>query len=134
MKYNIRSYKNEDFNILSSWFNEYENTILPKDLMVEDGTFILEMNGVPALSLTVLLTQAKGMAYLFAYIKNPILKGYNMDYFGSILWKYCQDYAKEKGYNKLICFSPDEKLTEKYKRFGMKENLKNLTSFIMELT
>ena len=130
---NIKPYKNSDYPEVASWLFLSYKQIAPPSILLEEGTFILELDNVPALSLTVLLTQTKDMSYIFNFIKNPKFKNNNLEEYGQQLWNHCFDYAKSKGYKQIICFSENEKLTEKYQRFGMKKNLEHLTSFIKEL-
>lgn len=115
---NIKPYNKSDFKEIASWWKESTGQSPLEDMLVEDGTFILEIDNVPALCLTVLLTQSRHMAYLFSFIKNPIFKE-NLEEYGQQLWNYCFEYAKSKGYSRVLCFSDNKKLSEKYIRFGM---------------
>lgn len=129
--YKIVEYQNTDFKTISSWW-EQRGESLPSEILTEDGTFVLEIEGKAALCVTVLLTQVKGMAYLFAFVKNPEFKE-SLEPYGKQLWSHCFDFAKKRGYQRLICFAPNEKLSEKYERFGMRKTMSNLSSFVRDL-
>lgn len=129
----VRAYKNSDYSTISSWWKNSTGARPAKGLMIENGTFILELNGIPAMCLTVLLTQSKEIAYCTAFIKNPIFKDDNLEEYGQILWSCCNAYAKSNGYKRTICFSNIPQLQEKYKRFGYIPEHKNLTNFVKEL-
>lgn len=131
---NIRKYQVSDFSMLHTW---YTRESVPQELLIdavsEDGTFILELEGVPSLSLTVLKTQCKQIAYLFNFIKNPEHKDINLEEYGHVLWDHCCNYAKDAGYKRVLCFANIPQLKEKYKRFGMTITSPNLTGFVKEL-
>lgn len=129
----IRSYKNTEFEGISEWCKYFTSVSPLPNMLLENGTFVLEIENVSALCVTVLLTQSKDMAYIFNFIKNPLFDGVNLEEYGKVLWSHCFNWAKEQGYSQLICFSDNDKLTDKYQRFGMKKNLTGLTSFIVEI-
>lgn len=129
MNYAIRPYRHTDFKEIASWWQMSTGQTPATHMMVEDGTFILEIDNKPALALTTLLTQSKDMAYLFSFIKNPVFKQ-TLETYGKILWDHCSDYAKEKGYTRVICFADETKLADKYLRFGMQKTSDKLTGFV----
>lgn len=133
MKSTIRPYSNKDFSVIKDWWLDATKVGPTEDMLAEDGTFILELNGFPALCLTVLTTQVKGMAYIFSFIKNPLFKKVQLENYGQMLWDHCFEYAKNKGYTKVICFSDNEKLQKKYERFGMSVTGTNLAALVKEL-
>ena len=128
---NIRPYKHEDFDTICSWWNTSTNQVPPVGLMIEDGTFILEINKVPALCLTVLKTQSKEICYLFGYVKNPSFNV--LEEQGKKLWDHCFEYAKNSGYKRIMCIAHIDNLKLKYERFGMTRTLNNVSTFSREL-
>jgi hypothetical protein len=132
MEYLIRPYNNHDFTELNKWWKSTYNTDLPKDLMT-NGSFILEINKVPALTLTVLKTQTKELSYLASFMKNPEFKKTSLETYGQILWNHCFDYARACGYKRIICLAEVEQLKSKYERFGMKKTSNNIATFYREL-
>lgn len=133
MNVNIRQYKNEDYEMIKSWHIISTGETPMDGLMIENGTFILERANIPALCLTVLLTQSNQVSYCFGYIKNPLFKEQNLENEGRALWEHCFSFAKEKGYNNILCFSNVDKLKDKYQRFGMRKTMDNLSSFVRNL-
>jgi hypothetical protein len=133
MNIDIVSYNNEYFETISQWWKDSCGTEPVEGMMIENGTFILMINKVPALCVTVLLTQSKQMAYIFGFVKNPLFKGINLEPYGKVLWDYCADFAKAHGYKRLLCFADNPKLKEKYERFGFTKTLDNLSSFVREI-
>lgn len=133
MNYSIRSYKAADFNEISSWWKFYNEHPPLEGMMVEDGTFVLEVENVSALSLTAFCTQSKEIAYFEGFIKNPIFYGYNLSEQGQALWNHCFQYLKDKNYKRVICYCKVEALKDKYRSFGMSDNLSGLSSFCKEL-
>ncbi len=128
----IRSYKPSDFDMICKWWTDQNECPPLQGMMIPDGTFILEKNKVPALSLTVFLTQSKEIAYLEGFIKNPEFKE-SLEKEAHTLWQHCFDYAKFYGYTRVICYCMQEKLKQKYVRLGMTLSGNNLTSFVRSL-
>lgn len=118
--------------MVAGWWLDACQPMPTPGMLVEDGTFILELDSVPALCLSVFLTQSKDIAWTAGYIKNPKFKQ-SLEKEGAHLWTHCFNYAKEKGYNRVMCYSLVNKLTEKYKRFGMTQTCSNLSSFMRML-
>lgn len=133
MNFKIRPYVSNDFNEIVSWWTKQNECPPTPGMMIEDGTFVLEIENIPALSLTVFLTQSKEISYIEGFVKNPVFKGVSLEAFGSKLWEHCFQYAKEKGYNRIICYCIENKLKDKYARFGMTTTCSSLTSFVKEL-
>lgn len=129
MSIHIRPFKNEEFETIQKWYLDAH--VLPPlpGMLIEDGTFILELNQVPALSQTVLLPQSKVVAYLEYMIKNPIFKKQNLEEIMPLFRDYLENYAKERGYQYFLTYGNHEKLNEKYKRLGFIPSLQNLTAF-----
>lgn len=132
MNYIIRSYQHKDFSEVASWWNISTKQLPPEGLMIEDGTFILELNQIPALCLTVLKTQSKEICYLFGYVKNPKFHG-SLEEYGQALWNHCFDYAKNAGYKRIMCIAQISQLKHKYERFGMTRTLDGVSTFAREL-
>lgn len=133
MNHLIRSYKNSEYEMVCSWWKEFTNQEPLSGMLIENGTFILELNDMPALCITVFLTQSKDMAYIANFIKNPIFFQNNLEDYGKKLWNHCFNWAYEQGYSRVLCFSDNPKLSVKYEKFGMKPTLTNLTGFLKVL-
>lgn len=132
MEINIRKYSNSDFQMIYSWWTDQKEHPPIDGMMIEDGTFILELNNIPALSLTVFKTQSREMAYLEGFIKNPQFKQ-SLHSYSKILWNHAFLYAKNEGYKRVICLCAVDKLENKYIDLGMTKTAKNLSSFAREI-
>jgi len=132
MQHNIRPYKHSDFETISSWWIANGEPAPINGIMVENGSFVLELDNVPSLALTILLTQSKELAFMEGFIKNPIFKEMSLEPYGFLLWNHCLDYARSFGYKRLIAISDKEKLFSKYERFGMKKTIPSMC-FVQEL-
>jgi hypothetical protein len=133
MTHNIRPYKHSDYENIVSWWLSYNECPPVFGMMVEDGTFVLQLNNVPALSLTVFLTQSKEISYLEGFIKNPVFKDISLEDYDRLLWDHCFNYAKLRGYKRIVALCEEPKLFNKYKRLGMTEICSSLKSFTREL-
>lgn len=128
---NIRPYKHSDYETICSWWTTHGEPGPVLGMMIEDGTFVAELCDEPALSLTVFLTQSKELAYLEGYVKNPKFK--NLEAEGKQLFEHCYDFAKSKGYKRVVMFSQVPKLNEKCIRYGMLKAASHLSSTVKEL-
>lgn len=133
MEFKIRPYRTSDFKEIHSWWNSANEVAPQEGMMIEDGTFVLEALGVPAITVTVYLTQSKQIAYIEGLIKNPLLKHIDLEPQTSLLMEYICDYARERGYTNLFAYCKVDKLKEKYKRYGLTQVLDNLSAFSRRL-
>lgn len=129
--YKIRSYKKSDFNMIYSWWEQIGEPLPIEGVMIENGSFLLELDNVPALALTILLTQSKELAFIEGFIKNPIFKK-SLEPYSQILWNHCLDYAKNLGYKRVLVLSDKEKLFSKYEHYGMIKTIP-MMCFVREL-
>lgn len=129
----IRSFKNDEFSTIANWWTLQNECPPLEGMMVEDGTFVLELNNIPILSATVFLTQSKEMAYFEGFIKNPTVKKFNLETYGKMLWQHCCEWASARGYKRLIVYCNVNKIVEKYTRFGMRKTASDLTSLVREI-
>ena len=126
----IRPYKNSDYEMICSWWAmRYEYPPL-QGMMIEDGTFIYEIKGKPAMSLTVYKTQSN-IGYLEGYISNPEIE--TKKEYGQELWDHCFQWAKENGVKHLVCYTNQERLVERYTQLGMSPTINRLTALSKDL-
>ncbi len=133
MNYGIRPFRQEDFKNIANWWSSAGECPPLDGMMIEDGTFVLEIEGVAALSLTVFLTQSKEISYLEGFVKNPLFHEFNLNKYGQLLWDHCFKYASDKGYKRIICYCAVEKLIGIYSKFGMTLTCRNLSSLAKEI-
>lgn len=130
MKYTLRHYKNDDFPMIASWWEKAGEPGPRETMMLEESSFIIEVDSVPAYSITVYMTNCKELAYLENFSRNPEIK--NKDAAQALLDYVC-GWARIKGYKHLITFGYHEKLKTKFVEYGFMKTLDNLSGFVKEL-
>lgn len=129
----IRPYKKEDFKTLQKWYLDSKVAAPQDDMLSEDGTFILYLNGIPALSQTLLMTKGTSVAYFEYLIKNPQFKGISLEQPLAVLRDYIFSYAKDHGYKYIFTYGNVDKLKDKYERMGFTRAMDNLSAFYRSL-
>lgn len=128
----IREYRDSDYEMLRSWWEVQGEPAPTRNLIPKDSTFILEISGDPILSISAYMTNVKGMSYLENFIGNPQYKEDRSKH-SSIIVEHAVTFLKNKGYERVVCFSYKDKLKKRYEELGMKKTLNNLSSFVREI-
>jgi hypothetical protein len=129
MKFGIRPYQHSDFETICSWWEASHETAPIPGMMIEYGTFILEIDGAPSMSLTVLLTQSKEISFLEGFIAKPGIEKNLRQEASQCLVNHCYSFAHFKGYKNILCYSKVEKLSKRYESLGMTRSQSGLTGF-----
>jgi hypothetical protein len=132
MQVNIRQYSDKDFEMISDWWKQANEVGPAKDMLSAQTTFIMEINNVPAYSLSLYLTNCKGLAIFENFAGNPQLKGERKK-FAPVLVNYLEDLAKSLGYKKIMCLSMNDKLVTRYTSLGYNKTVGGLTALVKEL-
>lgn len=132
MKHSIRPYNNKDFAAISDWYAISTGQRPPEGLLVEDGTFVVEIENMPILSWTVFKTQSKELCYLECFIKNPKMT-VSLETYGQLLFDHCANYARDCGFKRMVGLTHIPQLTKKCERFGMVRTLDNVSILNKEL-
>jgi hypothetical protein len=130
----IRAYCEDDYEEISSWWKSYGHPIPLRGMMIEDGTFVVEKEEKPAMTLTVYKTQSKQVSYLEGYCVRPDISKKESNEMGNLLWEHCFDYLRRQGFKRVSGFTfyyPS--LIRRYREFGMKVQTMNLVSMGREL-
>ncbi len=127
----IRNYTLADFETLKSWWVAADEPGPTIEMLPEDSTFILEVDGVPKMSISVYLTNTNYLAYLECFIKNPEIN-YKNNYTQQII-DHAEQFARSKGVKILVCLSYREKLKQRYQEFGYHRTLDNLSGFAKQI-
>lgn len=90
----------------------------------------MEIGGKPRLSIAV-YTTGSSVAYLEAFIKDPLLK--NNTECSEELVRYAEEFARSRGHKYLVCLSFRDKLKHRYQELGYRRTTDNLSSFCKEL-
>jgi hypothetical protein len=128
----IRNYKSSDFPMISEWWMSHnEPGPLPGNIP-EDSSFILEYEGIPATSISVILTNTK-FVYFENFVRNPKFNDKIGKQCTKELWDYATEFAKSKNYDHIIFVSYKDKIKARYEELGAKRTLDNLSSFVIGL-
>jgi len=127
----IRPYKHSDYATIASWWEAFGEIGPQEGMMIEDGTFVLEIDEKLALSLTVFKTQST-IGYLEGYISDPELDKVARRKNGEELWNHCFNWARWQGIKVLICYNKPI-FVERYEALGMTKSIGNLTSMFKTL-
>jgi len=130
----IRNYKDEDFQMISEWWNEAKELGPLPGMMPEESSFVLEWDGNPIAALTALETNTKSISYIEGFIGNPKpeFKSIRKE-LAPLLWNHAFNYLKNKGFERTICYAGNEKLIQRYEQFGMTALSSGYTALAREL-
>lgn len=129
--HSIRSYQDRDHEMLTSWWHEARETAPGKSLMPATS-WILEIEGIPALSISLITTNVKGLCYLENFIGNPNLPSLRKGC-SQIIVDHAINEAKKLGFERVICFSYKDKVGKHYEKLGMTPTLSGLSSYVKEI-
>ncbi len=122
----IRPYQESDFEEICSWWKRHGETPPLPGMMVEEGTFVLEKDDKPVMTLTVLMTQTREISYFEGYCKSPELPKRMSNELGKILWQHGFQYLKERGFKRVIILTDKDALSDRYERLGMSKNMSGI--------
>lgn len=132
MNYNIRPYNHSDFSEIVSWWTHYGEPAPLEGMMTPNGSFVLELDGVSALTQTVLLTQSKELCYLEGFCKNPEFRNVSLESYIAPLWDEVFNYAKARGYKRILGYCKVPSLEKKYERLGLVKAGSQMSVFTKE--
>lgn len=125
----IRFYTIYDYPMISSWW-EKANEIGPLESMIPiDSTFILELNGIPTLCVSLYLTNITEYCLVENFIGNPEIKGVERRAASHTLLRHLEHFAQDKGYKRLFCLAHKGPLKTRYSELGFTMTDDNVASF-----
>lgn len=132
---NIRNYKEQaDFEMLKSWWIKQDEFPPTKEMLPEESTYILEIEGLgPIVSITLYLTNTREFCILDNFIGNPDFSGPARKEVSEIIISHAEKQAKELGYKSIMCMALKDKLKDYYQTFGYVKRFDNLATFNKEL-
>jgi hypothetical protein len=125
---NIRRYQHNDFEEICSWWREHGECPPLPGMMIEDGTIVMEHDGKPVMTLTILITLSNEIAYFEGYCAKPGIDKQLSNRCGKSLFEYGYEFLKLNGFKRAIIFTDKPALVERYKELGMDVNMKDLVS------
>lgn len=129
----IRPFKDTEFEMIRQWYLDAGVNPPESEMLMENGTLVVELDGIPAIAQTILFTQSKSFCFLECLIKNPVFKGINLEPYLVLLANTLFELAKEQGYKNMFTYGNVGKLKDKYKRLGFTQSLDNLSAFYRRL-
>lgn len=129
----IRPYTHNDYEMIASWWKASGSQAPAQVLMPEGSTYVLSIDKVPALSVSLYFTNCKAICYVENFVGNPEMKGPKRKAAGHTLMSFIERRAKENGFTHLWGTSFRESTTKRYQEIGFTEAMKNVSSLIKEI-
>ena len=134
-KFTIRNYCAQEYEeIFSWWFRRNEPGPEP-DMLPEESTFIIEIDGRAAYCVTVYVLNTKAVAWVDNFVRNPAIVGPKALLREAVaaLQSHLEHFARERGIRRLFCFSYQDALKKRYAEIGYRETLGQVSTFIKEV-
>lgn len=116
---NIRAYKDTDFDEICSWWKDQGECPPLPGMMTSQGTFVLEYEGTPVMTLSCMRTQSPEISYFEGYCAKPGLKKEVRNALGDLLWQHGYQYLRSHGFKRVLTFTNKETLLGRYQKLGM---------------
>lgn len=131
----IRPYSaTTDFPMLSRWWAAHSEPGPLETMVPSESTWVLELDGTPALSVSLILTNIPEYCLVDNLIGNPELKGSQRAEATFILLQYLEQYARDHGYRRLFCLAYRQKLKRLYESLGFGRTMDDVSTFVKSLT
>lgn len=121
MNFTIRDIDESDRVIIEDWYRKIGEPPPPRGLMPDGSTFVCDIDGVLALSVSVGLSNFEA-AHVESFIGNPALGGETRRRGTEILLRHLEDFARGMGYKRLWCMAPNERLRDYYEKIGFADS------------
>lgn len=132
--YNIRNYQHSDYEMIVSWWNEYNEIPPTQDMMISDSSFIIESDNKSVASITLYYPNTFAVAHIANPIANPSYTNEDRKSLINSLISYAGNEAKKKGYKTLLALPYKDKIISRFKEWGFQESIiKNVTPMFKEL-
>lgn len=131
--YHVRPYSESDLPILQSWWRITRNLLFPGSLMPATSSYVLEIDGQPALAGSMYYSNSENFCMIDNLIGNPELSGAERRRGTWIFLQCAEELAHSRGYNKLFCMTSQQGLTDYYRHLGFQVTCQNVTTFTKEL-
>jgi hypothetical protein len=129
----IRSYRESDFAMLNEWWRRHDELGPLPSMVPAETTWVLEIDGCPALSVSLVLTNVPEYCYVENFIGNPELAGPARQSAVADLLQYIEEFARSKGYRRLFCMAHRGPLKQRYQEIGFTQTLDNVGTFSKEI-
>ena len=130
--FNTRPFKLSEYPLIKSWWTLRKMVPPLLDMMPEESTFVLDVEGKPVASLSLILTNT-GTAWLDNFITDPEsdadIRKIGMD----LAWQEILTFLKRENYSRLFAMSVNVNTKKRYEEFGFKQTLQGVTTMTMEI-
>ena len=120
MKLNIRRLKEEDFDVLTSWWKEWpEWEVMPRSYYPDNGKggCLVEKDNKPIVAGFIYLTNSKG-ALLEWIVSDPNYRDDDRQEAIELLISGCENVCKSLGYEYVFSIGRTKKLIDTHKKMG----------------
>lgn len=129
----IRNYRKDDWAMIESWWKASGEIAPLPAMMPPESSFVAELDGVPALAVSVYLTNTPEVAYTENFIGNPEVRGDGRRLAALALSDHIAKFAKDMGYRRLLCMTEKPKLMSRYIELGYEPTMSGLTTLVRRL-
>lgn len=129
----IRAYKKNDWPLVKQWWALSKEVAPLETMMPTESSFVAEIDGNPALAVTVYLTNTPEVTYVENFIGNPEYRGETRKKLTEMLLACLGDFVSRLGYRRLLCMSEKPELKNYYKEIGFTKTLDGVATFTKEV-
>lgn len=133
MKILIRPYRSSDFANFISWWRARSHEVEPTADMIPETYWVAVVDGQIVASFGMITTNLKKVCYSVHLVSDPNSNSLVRRAALKALVQYVSLQAYKGGFQNLLAFSYQPKLTERFKDLGFTQTLSNLTSFCKSL-
>jgi hypothetical protein len=135
LKLTFRNLKSEEIPVVQGWWLLVPPGVPPtEDMLPLDSTFLMCLDDIPAVCITIYTTNSKEFAMLDNLIASPKLsKKSSRSWVVERTVRAAEKHSRSLGYKKLICFATEPKLAKRYSELGYNVTSQKVTSLIKEL-
>ena len=131
MNYKIRNYKKDEYAMILGWWNDCQEVAPLPEMLPEESTFILDVNDQPTICVTVYLTNSKTFCMVDNLICNPAFRDSKLRRKAvEVMNGYVDCFAKEKGFERILCMTEKNALKRRYMELGFRPTLDGVTTLI----
>lgn len=130
--FSIRKIHRSEVAEIISWWKEYGEMAPEEGMMPLDSTFVLDFNGSPLVSITVFLTNSI-CAWVDNFIAHPGINFSERSRLTDLAWESVQQYVKDRGYKRMLCFSDKQSKVRLYERYGFQPTLSGVVTMTKEV-
>lgn len=114
----VRQFTTKDYDMLADWWEQQNQIPPPMYTYQEADSFILCIDGNPAMAVALTYTNNGTMCLADAFIGNPKFSGPLRKRGANVLQNAIERRAKEKGYTTLLALTKEEKVHKRHHELG----------------